>query len=104
MAGFLVAQQLGTWLVWVAAAGFGASAVSVNVVAMLATFRLASPETTGRATGVIVLGMYSGFLAGPPAFGAVTDALDSYTVAWSGAIGLCVVAMLVSLWLRRQGA
>ena len=104
VAGFLVAQQLGAWLVWVAAAGFGASAVSVNVVAMLATFRMASPENTGRATGVIVLGMYSGFLAGPPIFGAVTDALGSYTVAWSGAIGLCVLAMLVSLWLRRQGA
>ncbi len=103
LAGFLAAEHVGGWLLWGSAVAFGASAVSVNVVVMLATFRVAKPENTGQATGVIMLGMYSGFVIGPPAFGALTDLLGEYTVAWISAIGVCVVAMGVAAWLRARG-
>lgn len=104
MVGFLTAQHVGGWLLWVSAVMFGASAAAVNVVAMLGTFRIASPETTGRATGIIVLGMYSGFVVGPATFGMVTDAVGSYAVGWTCAATLCVVAMGVAQWLRHRGA
>lgn len=103
MVGLLFAEHVGAWLLWVGAMGFGASALSVNVVVMLAVFRIAAADAVGRATGVIMLGMYSGFVVGPPVFGSVADALGSYTLGWAGAAGLCLFGMLVGGWLRRRG-
>ena len=104
MVGFLTAQHVGGWLLWLSAVVFGASAAAVNVVAMLGTFRVSRPEATGRATGIIVLGMYSGFVAGPAIFGMVTDTVGSYAVGWTGAVILCLAAMAVGQWLRYRGA
>jgi predicted MFS family arabinose efflux permease len=101
--GFLLAQQVGGWMLWLAAGVFGASAVAVNAVTMMATFRVAAAEATGRATGVIVLGMYSGFVAGPPVFGAAVDAAGAYAVGWAGAAAVCVAAVGVGGWLRLRG-
>jgi predicted MFS family arabinose efflux permease len=103
MVGFLLAQQVGGWMLWLAAVVFGASGVAVNAVTMMATFRVAAKEATGRATGVIVLGMYSGFVAGPPVFGAVVDGAGTYTVGWAGAVGVCLAALGVGGWLRLRG-
>ncbi|MFU8852170.1 MFS transporter [Micromonospora sp. SL1-18] len=69
-------------LVWIGAIGVGASAGAANAVSMLAVVRRGG--ATGRMSGLVSLGFFSGFVIGPTTFGVAADHLG-YGVAWVAA-------------------
>lgn len=98
----VAAQQAGAWLVWVAGALFGATAVTWNAVGMLAVLDQVDSQDAGRASGYVLFGFYGGFVGSPIAFGALVDATGSYTLAWTGIGALFMAATLVvTAWRRR---
>jgi predicted MFS family arabinose efflux permease len=100
----LLGEHVGAWSLWLGLALFAASALAVNAVAMLTVVRGAAGGSTGRATGVVGLGLYLGFTAGPVTFGALVDRTDSYTVGWAVVIGLCLLALVLTrAWRRHTG-
>lgn len=87
--------------------GSGALAAAVSFWAGVGTFGwvglflVIAAEVGGRAqagllTGVAMASILGGILVGPPLFGALLDATDSYPVAWS-AFALLSVAAAVAL-------
>src|SRR5690606_8408031 len=62
------------WSVWVAAVGLGLSAAAWNAVGMLAVVREVPRAHVGRATGLVNVGFFGGFVLSPVVFGAVVDA------------------------------
>jgi predicted MFS family arabinose efflux permease len=91
-------------LLWLGAVAFGASGIAANVVLMVAVVRAVPLEATGRASGVLAIGLYLGFAAGPLAFGALVDGFHSYAVAWSavGAAYAVTVLLLPLAGYRHQ--
>jgi predicted MFS family arabinose efflux permease len=100
----LAGEHLGGWALWLGLVVFGASAIAVNAVAMLTVVRSAGDGRTGRASGVVGLGLYLGFMAGPVTFGALVDRTSSYTAGWTAVAGLCLVALALTQAWRRRGA
>lgn len=97
----LAAEHAGGWLLWPGLVIFGTSAVAVNGVVMLTVVRNAGSGRTGRASGVVGLGFYLGFMTGPVTFGALVDRTGSYTLGWSVVAALCVLgAGIMVLWWR----
>lgn len=102
MLALLSAAHVGAFALWVGTVLFGASGVAANVVVMVAVMRRSGPRQTAQASGVVGGGLYLGFMLGPPAFGALVDALDSYDAAWVGLAVLCVAAATVGASLSRS--
>lgn len=99
----IVADATTAVLVWVAAVVIGASAAAWNSVGMLAIVRDAPLGVAGRASGVVLVGFYGGYLAGPSAFGAIVDATDDYTAGWLFVVIAFVAATIVAVsWTRVQ--
>lgn len=88
----LLAQHVHPNLVWAGAVLLGATGISANVVVMVDVLRVVGPQAIGRASGLVALGMYLGFAAGPVSVGAIVDAAGNYTWAWSGLIALYLLA------------
>lgn len=99
----IVADVTTAVFVWVAAVVIGASAAAWNSVGMLAIVRDAPLGVAGRASGVVLLGFYGGYLAGPSAFGAIVDATDDYAPGWLFVVIAFVVATVVALCWTRTG-
>ncbi|MPV35532.1 MFS transporter [Georgenia subflava] len=91
---FALSASVGELLMWLGAALFSFSALSANVVIMAAVVRSSPPGTVGRNTGWPSLGLYVGFMLGPPLFGIVVDHLGGYLTAW---FGLLVTAVLLAV-------
>lgn len=100
----IAGEPLGAWVLWPGLAGFGASALAVTAVIMLTVVRGAGGGRTGRASGVVGLGLYGGFMVGPVGFGALVDRTDSYLLGWSVVAALCVAAAALAVVWRRFGA
>lgn len=83
--------RLGPGLLWAGAVGFACTALGVNAVTMLTVVRGVPSHSIGRASGVIALGMYGGFMLGPITLGRIVDSTGSYDAAW-----LLVAALFVS--------
>lgn len=94
-------EHVGQWTLWLGLVGFGVSAVAVNAVVMLTVVRGTAQGRTGRASGVVGLGLYGGFMVGPLAFGPLVDRTGSYLLGWSIAAGLCAIALGLTLVWRR---
>lgn len=94
-------EQLAAWLLWPGLVGFGASALAVNAVVMLTVVRRAAGGPTGRASGVVGLGLYGGFMVGPLGFGPLVDRTDSYLLGWAVVAGMCLVAVALTVVWRR---
>ena len=88
-------------LVWVGAALMGATGVAANVVVMVTVVGGTPAVSLGRAWGLVALGMYLGFAAGPVGVGALVDAGVGYPAAWV-ALGVIYLAatLLVLGYLR----
>lgn len=81
-----LATDLAGWrpgILWLVAIGLGVTAVTWNSVGMIAVLDSSRPEQAGHASGVVVLGFYSGFIPSPLMFGALVDATGSYVASWS---------------------
>lgn len=98
-AAFLLADDVGLWLVWPAAALLGMSTSSWNGVAMLAAMNEAGPAATGRASGIIVSGFLLGLGLGPPVYGALVDRSGSYdSMWWLAGLAATATGLLVAVW------
>lgn len=97
----LAAEHLEGWMLWPGLVMFGISALAANGVVMLTVVRNAGTGRTGRASGMVGLGFYLGFMIGPVTFGALVDRTGSYTLGWTLVVGLCsVAAAIMGLWWR----
>lgn len=67
-------------LVWAAVAGFAATAPAWQSAAMLALVR--DGDRAGRSAGHVIGGFLLGMVAGPLAFGQLTDRTGGYSAGW----------------------
>ncbi|WP_158786354.1 MFS transporter [Streptomyces sp. SCSIO 75703] len=99
----IAAERLHTpALIWAGTALFGASGIAANVVLMLTLMRATPVHTVGIASGVLAVGLYLGFAAGPMAFGLIVDHTGSYSSAWLTVTGANAVAAVLALFPRRE--
>jgi predicted MFS family arabinose efflux permease len=89
-------------LVWVGALGVGGSATAAYAVAMLEVVRNGGNDT-GRASGLVSVGFFLGFAAGPVAFGFLTSHAG-YRTGWVAVVGTLVLAAAAGLPFRRTTA
>lgn len=89
-------------LVLIGAVVWGASILSVVAVANLAVMRYSAVEETGQASGVMLAGLYAGFVIGPPAFGWSVDTTGAYDAGWGLVIAeLMTLTAIGFVWSRR---
>ncbi|MFD4325198.1 MFS transporter [Nocardioides sp. NPDC058538] len=93
----MASTVLGSWLVWVGAAVFGAAALASNAVTMVVLIRTVPVASLGTATAFLATGMYLGFGSGPLAFGLTLDLGAGFGVAWLVPLTAFVAAALISL-------
>lgn len=92
------------WTMWLSAVLFGASGIAANVVTMVALVRVSELRVVGTASGVLTLGQFLGFAAGPVCFGAAVDRGGAYTAGWAAVAAVfAVAAALALLWRRWDG-
>jgi predicted MFS family arabinose efflux permease len=95
-------------LLWLGAAGWGASLLSFASVAMLAVMAMSTPDAAGRASGVVLTGFSLGLMVGPPLFGFLTDLTGAYDAGLALVILVLVVALATTSRLpsreRRRAA
>lgn len=89
------AEPAGVWLAWTGAALAGATAAAWNSVGMLAIVRGVDRAVAGRASGMVLLSFYFGFVVGPTTFGVLVDATGRWVVGWAFAGAAFLVAALV---------
>lgn len=97
----IVARWWGEWLLWLAAFVFGASTLGWIVVGMVGVLALIDLRDAGRASGRVLLGFYTGFVASPVLFGWVVDRTGVYAPAWALVVAAFVGATLIALWWHR---
>ena len=102
----LLAAPVAPWLVWPAAIVYGGTAGAWSAVGMVAVLTEVDPRFAGRASGVVLLGFYGGFIASPMLIGALADRTGSYTLGWSlvGAVFLGSIAVALHWHVRRRHA
>jgi MFS family permease len=90
-------------LLWVGVVLHGATVLGANVVAMAGVMRVVPAARVGAATGIVSMGMYTGFAGGPLLMGVLLDRTGSFYSGWlliGGGYLLCIVLALV---LRSYG-
>lgn len=93
------AGSLGSALLWVGAAIFGATAVAWNALGMLSIVRDVDVAVAGRASGRVLLGFYAGFVLGPVSFGWAADHVG-YGAGWLAVTaGFAAAAALTARWV-----
>lgn len=99
----LVAEDVGSWLVWPAAVALGASAAAWNGVVMLALLRNnAGSGLLGRASGAVQGAFFLGLATGPPVFGLIVDRFGDYSLAWAWTALSFVAALGAARVLQRR--
>lgn len=98
----LVAPGRGIAWLWAGGVLFGVTALTWNAVGMLALLSRVEPAEAGRASGVVLLGFYTGFVPSPVVFGWIVDTIAEASVAWTSAWALVLSVFLAAgLWARR---
>ena len=92
-----------TGLLWAGAVLHAMTSPASTVVVMLALLRVAPVAQVGRSSGLVALGMYSGFASGPLLFGATVDRYGSYGLGWTLIVVLYLMAAWVGLLAFRAG-
>lgn len=97
----LAAETAGSWLLWGAALLFGSSTLGWIVVGMIGVVAEIGRERAGRASGVVLLGFYGGFIPSPVIFGAIVDHRGGYRLAWMVIAAVFLVATSIAIaWHR----
>ena len=91
------------WAVWPAAVLHGGAALAVSVVVMSAAMRAVPADRVGASTGVVTMGLYAGFCAGPLVLGGLLQLTGSFAVGW-GVVLVCYLACAVLAGLERARA
>ena len=94
-----LADQLGPWAIWTAAALTGLSGSAWNAVGMLAIIRILPTSLAGRGSGVVLFGFLGGLSMGAPLVGWSVDVLGTYTPGW-----LAITALFaIGFWVMHMG-
>ncbi len=88
---FLASPSAGAGPMWAGAVLAGLSLSGWNAVAMLAVIQEMPPGAIGKASGVVVVGFYTGIAVGAPVFGWSVDSTGSYRFGWA-AVGASAAA------------
>ena len=95
------AETVGSWLLWVAAVGFGLTASAANAVCMLVVVQRSPSARAGHQSALVSLGFFAGFVVSPPLFGVLGDAAG-YPAAWLLVCGELAAATIVIAWRWRD--
>lgn len=93
------------WMLWVAAALHGTSALGVSVVLMSALMRSIPATSMASASGMVTAGMFTGFALGPVAMGLLVSSPAGFSLGWAvvGVIYLlCAVLAVVLIRAARR--
>lgn len=103
--GFMIAARWwGQWLLWLAAFVFGASTLGWIVVGMIGVVALIDLRDAGRASGLVLLGFYGGFVSSPVVFGWIVDRTGIYAPGWAFIAAAFTGATLIATWWLRPDA
>jgi predicted MFS family arabinose efflux permease len=91
------AGAVGSWMLWAAVVLIGATAVTWNVVGMLAIVAEVDGRAAGLASGYVQTGFYSGFVGSPVLFGYAVDRTGEYTIGWLAVAGVFAAATVLAL-------
>ncbi len=98
-----LAARGGSFLLWIGAAGLGASAVAAFALSMVVLLLDRGPEGAGHDAALVSIGVFSGFAVGAPMFGALVDATGGYGAGWvSVAAEFAAGGAVALLWQRSQ--
>jgi MFS family permease len=97
------ADHTATWLVWVGAVGIASTAGAWNAAGMVAVVKLLDRADVGRASGMVLLAFYTGYVASPVLFGLSVDVTGGYEFGW-GAVTACYLgaAVVAVAWHVRE--
>jgi len=102
---FYAASAAAAWLLWPAAVLIALGSSSWNSVGMLAVMLEAGTASTGRASGVVLFGFFTGLGIAPPVFGAIVDRTGSYDIMWLlSALTAMAAGGVVAAWRRGVSA
>nr|WP_275902109.1 MFS transporter [Brevibacterium zhoupengii] len=89
------------WMLWVAAALHGTSALGVSVVLMSALLRSIPSASMASASGMVSAGMFAGFALGPVGMGLLVSSPGGFSLGWV-VVGLIYLlcALLAVLLIR----
>ena len=89
------------WMLWVAAALHGTSALGVSVVLMSALMRSIPSASMASASGMVTAGMFTGFALGPVGMGLLVSSPGGFSLGWA-VVGLIYLlcALLAVLLIR----
>jgi MFS family permease len=90
------------WAVWPAAVLHGGAALAVSVVVMSGAMRAVPTERVGASTGVVTMGLYAGFCAGPLVMGALLQLTGSFAVGWAVVLVCYLACGLLAVLVRRH--
>jgi predicted MFS family arabinose efflux permease len=88
---------LGSWIVLPVAVLTGLSAASWNTLGMLSIIQQVPKESTGRASGFLMMGFLTGVGMGAPLFGRSVDVFESYGPGWIGVGATFAVALALMI-------
>ncbi len=69
-------------LLWLGVILHGATVLGANVVVMAGVMRVVPAQRVGAASGIVSMGMYAGFAAGPLLMGLLLEATGSFHTGW----------------------
>lgn len=102
--GLVMSPVLGAWIIWPVAVLTGLSASSWNTLGMLSIIQQVPKESTGRASGTLMLGFLSGVGLGAPVFGRSVDAFGDYRPGWVAVTLVFASALVLMLPAARRAA
>lgn len=92
------------WMLWVAAALHGISALGVSVVLMSALMRSIPSTSMASASGMVTAGMFTGFALGPLGMGLLVSSPGGFPLGWA-AVGLVyLLCVLLAVVLIRKSS
>ncbi len=103
-AALLGAGELGNpLLLWLGVALHGATVLGTNVVVMAGVMKVVPAARVGSASGVVSMGMYAGFAAGPLLMGLLLEASGTFRPGWILVGAGYLLCVLLAMVLRRHG-
>lgn len=99
----LAARIASPALLWAGTVIHGATALGVSVVTMGVVVRYVARAKVGRASGIVAVGMYFGFAAGPTIMGIFVDGAPNFEHAWIAMmVAYLLCALLVGLFALQR--
>lgn len=99
---FIADVSGGAWLLWVAVALHGISALGVSVVLMSALMRSIPSASMASASGMVTAGMFTGFALGPLGMGLLIGSAGGFRAGWIAvAVVYLLCAVLAAILIQR---